>query len=79
VQELGDDTLKAIAQDLVKAIRKSVTIDWTLKENVRAKMRTLIKRILRKYGYPPDKQQQATVTVIQQAELLCGDWAEEAA
>jgi type I restriction enzyme R subunit len=64
---------------LVKAIRKSVTIDWTLKENVRAKMRTLIKRILRKYGYPPDKQQQATVTVIQQAELLCGDWAEEAA
>ena len=79
MQELGDDTLKAIAQDLVKAIRKSVTIDWTLKENVRAKMRTLIKRILRKYGYPPDKQQQATVTVIQQAELLCGDWAEEAA
>ena len=69
----------AIAQDLVKAIRKSVTIDWTLKENVRAKMRTLIKRILRKYGYPPDKQEQATITVIQQAELLCGDWAEEAA
>ena len=53
--------------------------DWTLKENVRAKMRVLIKRILRKHGYPPDKQQQATVTVIQQAELLCGDWAEEAA
>ena len=79
VQELGDDTLKAIAQDLVKAIRKSVTIDWMLKENVRAKMRVLIKRILRKYGYPPDKQQQATITVIQQAELLCGDWAEEAA
>jgi len=79
VQELGDETLKAIAQDLVKGIRKSVTIDWTLKENVRAKMRTMIKRILRKYGYPPDKQQQATITVIQQAELLCGDWAEEAA
>ena len=79
MQELGDDTLKAIAQDLVKGIRKSVTIDWTLKENVRAKMRVLIKRILRKYGYPPDKQEQATITVIQQAELLCGDWAEEAA
>ncbi len=78
VQELGDDTLKAIAADLVKAVRNSVTIDWTLKENVRAKIRVLVKRILRKHGYPPDKQEQATVTVLEQAELLCEDWAEAA-
>ncbi len=75
VRDLGDDTLKAIAQDLVKGVRSSVTIDWTVKDAVRARMRTMIKRILRKYNYPPDKQEQATQTVIQQAELLCSDWA----
>ncbi len=73
--ELGDETLKAIACDLVKAVRKSVTIDWTVKESVRAKIRVMVKRILRKHGYPPDKQEQATVTVLQQAEVLCWDWA----
>lgn len=77
VKELGDKTLKAIAQELVKGVRNSVTIDWTHKESVRARMRVMVKRILRKYDYPPDKQEQATITVIQQAELLCGDWAEE--
>ena len=77
VMELGDDVLKAIARDLVKAVRNSVTIDWTVKESVRAKIRTMVKRILRKHGYPPDKQEQATNTVLEQAELLCGDWAEE--
>jgi len=76
VMELGDDTLKAIARDLVTAVRKSVTIDWTMKDSVRAKIRTMVKRILRKHDYPPDKQEQATQTVLQQAELLCGDWAE---
>lgn len=50
-------------------------IDWTMKENVRAKLRTLVKRLLRKYGYPPDKQEKATETVLAQAELLCKDWA----
>ena len=79
VQALGDDTLKTIATDLVKVVRRSVTIDWTLKESVKAKIRVMVKRILRKYGYPPDKQEQATITVLEQAELLCGDWAEEAA
>jgi len=79
VMELGDDTLKAIAQDLVQAVRNSVSIDWTVKESVRAKIRSMVKRILRRYGYPPDKQEKATQTVLQQAELLCGDWAEEAA
>jgi len=77
VMELGDDTLKAIARDLVKAVRNSVTIDWTLKDSVRAKIRTMVKRILRKHDYPPDKQEKATQTVLEQAELLCGDWAEK--
>jgi type I restriction enzyme, R subunit len=76
VMELGDETLKAIARDLVKGVRSSVTIDWTMKESVRAKIRTMVKRILRKYDYPPDKQEKATRTVLEQAELLCGDWAE---
>jgi type I site-specific restriction-modification system R (restriction) subunit len=77
VQILGDDVLKAIARDLVEAVRKNVTIDWTERETVRAKMRAIIKRLLRKHGYPPDKQAQATETVITQAETLCKDWATE--
>ncbi|NCC51700.1 MAG: type I restriction endonuclease subunit R [Spartobacteria bacterium] len=76
VRELGDETLKAIARELVKGVRNSVAIDWTVKESVRARMRVMVKRILRKYGYPPDKQERATMTVLQQAELLCGDWAD---
>jgi len=52
-----------------------VTIDWTLRENVRAKMRVLVKHILRRYGYPPDKQEKATRTVLEQAEVLCREWA----
>jgi len=75
VQVLGDKTLRVIARELVQAVRRNVTIDWTVKESVRAKLRTLVKRLLRKYGYPPDKQNKATVTVLQQAELLCKDWA----
>ena len=75
VKVLGDQTLKTIAQELVEAMRRNVTIDWTVKENVRAKMRAMVKRILRRYGYPPDKQEKATKTVLQQAELLCADWA----
>ena len=75
VKVLGDETLKTIAHELVEAIRRSVTIDWTVKESVRAKLRAYIRRILRKYGYPPDKQMKATETVLAQAELLCADWA----
>lgn len=75
VKVLGDDTLKAIARDLVIAIRNNLTIDWTVKETVRAKLRVTIKRLLKKYGYPPDKQEKATLTVLQQAELLSVDWA----
>jgi type I restriction enzyme R subunit len=75
VKVLGDETLRLIAQELVRAVRNNVTIDWTLRENVRAKMRVMIKRILRRYGYPPDKQEKATRTVLEQAEVLCHDWA----
>jgi len=63
-----------IAQELLKAVRSSITIDWTVRENVRAQMRVIIKRILRKYGYPPDKQARATELVLEQAEVLCKDW-----
>lgn len=63
---LGDQTLRAIAREPAET-----TIDWTLK----AKLRVMVKRILRRYGYPPDKQEKATLTVLEQAELLCKDWA----
>ena len=76
VKVLGEPTLTAIAQELVATIRHSVTIDWTEREAVRAKIRVAVKRILRRHGYPPDKQEKATQTVLQQAELLCADWAE---
>ncbi len=75
VKVLGDETLKAIAIELVDSVRGNVTIDWTLKESVRAKLRLGVKRILRKHGYPPDKQAKATETVLEQAEVLCKDWA----
>ena len=68
VQVLGDETLCKIARELVETVRNNVTIDWTLRENVRANLRRLVKRTLRRYGYPPDKQEQATLTVLEQAE-----------
>jgi len=61
---------------LTPAIRENVTIDWTEREAVRARLRMMVKRILRKYGYPPDKQEAATRTVLEQAEVLCAEWAE---
>jgi len=75
VKVLGDETLKTIARELVDTVHKNTSIDWTVKESVKAKLRAMVKRILRKHGYPPDKQEQATQTVLQQAELLCRDWA----
>jgi type I restriction enzyme, R subunit len=72
---LGSETLKTIAQELVRAVRNNVTIDWTVRENVRAHMRILVKRILRRYGYPPKKQEKATQTVLEQAEVLSREWA----
>jgi len=74
VKVLGEPTLKVIAQELVKAVRNNLTIDWTVRENVRANLRVIIKRILRKYGYPPDKQEKATQTVLEQAEVLSRAW-----
>ena len=75
VQVLGDETLRGIARELVETVRGNVTIDWTLRENVRANLRRLVKRILRKHGYPPDKQEKATRTVLEQAEVLSAGWA----
>lgn len=75
VKVLGEPTLKTIARELVETVKKNVTIDWTVRENVRAQLRVIVKRILRKYGYPPDKQEKATQTVLEQAELLSGEWA----
>ena len=75
VQVLGDETLRAIARELVETVRGNVTIDWTLRENVRANLRRLVKRTLRRHGYPPDKQEKATRTVLEQAEVLSADWA----
>ena len=64
-----------IARELVETVRRNVTIDWTLRENVRAQLRVLVKRILRKHGYPLDKQEKATQTVLEQAEVLSAGWA----
>jgi type I restriction enzyme, R subunit len=75
VKVLGDETLRAIARELVETVRNNVTIDWTLRENVRAQLRVLVKRILRKHGYPPDRQEKATATMLEQAALLSGQWA----
>jgi type I restriction enzyme R subunit len=74
VQVLGDETLAIIAREVLQIVRKNATIDWTVRENVRANLRRLVKRVLRHYGYPPDKQEIATQTVIEQAELMAGEW-----
>ncbi len=73
-QAMGDAKLKVIAAELITMVRKSVTIDWTLREGARAKIRVIVKRILNKYGYPPDLQEEAVKTVLAQAELLCAEW-----
>jgi type I restriction enzyme R subunit len=75
VAVLGDETLRTIARELVETVRRNVTIDWTIRENVRAQLRVLVKRTLRRYGYPPDKQEKATRTVLEQAEALSEQWA----
>jgi type I restriction enzyme R subunit len=74
VQVLGNETLRRIALELTQMIRNSVTIDWTQRDSVQAEIRLKVKKILRKYGYPPDKQEKATQTVLEQAELIARDW-----
>ncbi len=73
-QAMGDDKLKLIAAELIVKVRNSVTIDWTLRESARARIKVMVKRILNKYGYPPDLQEEAVKTVLMQAELLCAEW-----
>ncbi len=70
VEVLGDKQLAIIATELVMSVRQNTTIDWTVKESVKARLRVLVRRALRKYGYPPDLQEAAVQTVLQQAELL---------
>jgi type I site-specific deoxyribonuclease, HsdR family len=74
VQAMGDAKLKVIAAELITKVRTSVTIDWILRESARAKIRVIVKRILNRFGYPPDLQEEAVKTVLRQAELLCADW-----
>ncbi|MBN1830417.1 MAG: HsdR family type I site-specific deoxyribonuclease [Deltaproteobacteria bacterium] len=75
---MGDEKLRFLAQELVGRVKQNVSIDWQVRENARAQIRVLVKRILRQYGYPPDMQQRATELVLEQTEVLCKDWAEEA-
>lgn len=75
VQVLGDDVLRKIAMELVTAIKNNITIDWTLRESVQAQMRVSVKKILRQYGYPPDKEALAVKTVLEQANRVCEEWA----
>ena len=72
---LGDETLRELAHILVQKVKANTTIDWTIKESVQAKLRVIVKRILRKYGYPPDKQKLATENIIKQAELFADEWS----
>ncbi len=78
VKVLGDDALRTIARELVRTVRNNVNIDWTLKDSLQAKLRIYVKRVLRKYGYPPDKEKKATETVLEQARLIGKDWSESA-
>ncbi len=71
---MGNEQLRFLAQELVDRVKQSVTIDWQVRENARAQIRVLVKRILRKHGYPPDMQQRATELVLEQTEVLCQEW-----
>ncbi len=73
VRDLRDETLKKIAVKLTVSLRKSVTVDWAKRETVRAKLRVMVKTLLRCYKYPPDRQEEATETVLRQAESLSAD------
>jgi type I restriction enzyme R subunit len=77
VKVLGDETLKIIAREIADNVKKNATIDWTIRESARAKLMVLVKRTLKKYGYPPDMQQKAVDTVLKQAELMADWWVEK--
>ena len=74
VRGLGDETLKKIAVELTQSLRKSVTVDWAVRDTVRARLRVMVKTLLKRYKYPPDKQEEATETVLKQAESLSAEW-----
>lgn len=74
MRELSDETLKKIAHELTENLRQNITVDWSARESVRAKLRLMVKRILRKYKYPPDQQDAAIALVLQQAEALGETW-----
>jgi type I restriction enzyme R subunit len=76
VEVMGDEQLRIIAREVLGVVRENATIDWSVRESTRAHLRVLVKRILRKYGYPPDLETSATDTVIEQAEQLCDQWVE---
>jgi type I restriction enzyme R subunit len=76
VKVMGDETLKKIASELTETIRNSTTIDWSSREDIKAEIRVQVKRLLRKYDYPPDKQKEAIETVMEQAELMCDNQGE---
>lgn len=78
VRELGDETLKQIAVELTQRLRQSVSVDWAVRESVRAKLRVMVRTLLRRYKYPPDKQEEATQTVLRQAEALSAEWVASA-
>src|SRR5690606_31824308 len=75
VEVMGNDQLMVIAHELLASLRDNVTVDWAHRESARARMRVLVKRILRKYGYPPDLQDAAVQTVLRQAEALSSAWS----
>jgi type I restriction enzyme R subunit len=77
VRELGNEELKKIARELVHELKKSTTVDWTIRESVQAELRIKVKNTLRHHNYPPDLEEKATTTVLEQAEVLCSDWAGE--
>jgi len=74
VREMGDEVLKKIAHELADSLRKNISVDWSVRDNVRAKLRLMVKRILRKYKYPPDRQEEAVLLVLEQAETLSAEW-----
>ena len=75
VEVMGNTSLKVIAHELMTSLKSNVSVDWSHRESARARMRVLVKRILRKHGYPPDLQDAAVQTVLQQAEVLSAAWA----
>lgn len=77
VKVLGDDKLREIARVLVEKVRENTTIDWTIKENVRSKLKVIVKRILRRYGFPPDMQKMAVDRILKQSEVLADDRVEK--